>query len=361
MSAKPPSDDACWAAVQARDARLDGRFVFAVATTGVFCHPSCRSRQPLRKNVRFFATAALARAAGFRACQRCRPETPRTARPSDDRAPQWCAWIRQRVADGEPVRLDDLANEFGLSPTHLQRIFQAAVGVSPRRYAEAVRQELFRGRLREAPTVTDAIYDAGFSSSSRAYEKQPLGMTPRAYRAGGRDQDVAFAILDLPELRDLGRVLVAATDRGVCAVMLGGTDAQLRAQLQDELPAARLVPVVAPFSRQLSGWIAALRQHLRGAGTMDLPLDVRGTALRLRVWSYLRTIPRGEVRTYAQVAAAVGHPRAVRAVASACANNPVAVVVPCHRVLRADGGMGGYRWGLARKRKLLAAEASTRS
>ncbi len=351
-----PDADTCWTAVCARDAAFDGRFVFAVKTTGVYCRPSCKARPPLRRNVQFFATTRDAQAAGFRACKRCHPDGPVV----DTRAAEWCGWIRERVAEGDAVRLADLAQQFGLSETHFQRTFLAAVGVSPRRYAEGLRQEQFRGRLREARSVTEAIYDAGFGSSSRAYEGRPLGMTPRDWRAGGRDLDVSFAVLDVPELRDVGQLLVAATDRGLCAVLLGESDADLLAQLQSELPQARLTPVAAPFSPSLTAWIAALRDHLRGKAGVDLPLDVRGTALRLAVWSYLRTIPRGEVRTYAQVAEAVGQPRAVRAVASACAANAIALLVPCHRVLRGDGGLGGYRWGLERKRRLLEAEGARR-
>jgi AraC family transcriptional regulator of adaptative response/methylated-DNA-[protein]-cysteine methyltransferase len=285
------------------------------------------------------------------------------------RASEWCAWIRARVEQGETTSLAALSRHFRLSPTHLQRTFAAEVGMSPKAYAETVRLESFKGRLREAPSVTDAIYDVGFGSSSRAYDASArLGMTPRDYRRGGAGVAISYAVFALPEIApdlagadDVGMVLVAATDRGVCAVSLGPSAEALTARVRREFPSAELVAVTAPFSGDLERWIAALRAHLadggrRGSHGIELPLDVRSTALRMDVWNYLRTIPRGEVRTYSEVAAAIGRPRAVRAVASACAANQVALLIPCHRVLRADGALGGYRWGVERKRALLARE-----
>lgn len=359
---KLPEAEACWRAVVERDRSFDGRLVFAVSTTGVYCRPSCASRRALRKNVRFFGGPGPAEAAGFRPCKRCRPE-----RSPDEAAGEalpgqvadWCGWIRDRVARGERATLQGLARRAGRSAGRVQRTFRAAVGVSPKRYAEGLRIERLKGSLRTAGSVTEAIYEAGFGSSSRVYDRGDarLGMTPRAYRRGGEGAEVSFAVLDLPELRDIGLLLVAATDRGLCSVALGSSEGELASRLRRELPRATLHRVEPPWSRPLADWIAALRDHLRGrAARAALPLDVRATALRLEVWSYLRSIPAGEVRTYAEVAAAVDRPRAVRAVASACGANPIALLIPCHRVLRADGALGGYRWGLARKRRLLAAE-----
>lgn len=370
LMASLPAPETCWQAVVDRDRTFDGRFVFAVATTGVYCRPSCTSRRANRGNVTFHAGPAAAEVAGFRACKRCRPEreglpperAPGGVRP--DEAARWCAWIRERVEAGEPVTLEGLGRVAGRSAGRAQRAFRAAVGVTPRRYAEGLRVERFKGALRSAGSVTDAIYEAGFGSSSRAYEggDARLGMTPRAWRRGGEGAQVSFAVLALPELAEIGLLLVAATDRGLCSVMLGSSAAALEARLRRELPRAVLQEVREPYSRPLAAWLAALRDHLRGrAPRAALPLDLRATALRLEVWAYLRSVPAGEVRTYGAVAAAVGRPRAVRAVASACAANPVALLIPCHRVLRADGGLGGYRWGLERKRRLLALERAAAS
>lgn len=359
---KLPEADACWRAVAGRDRDFDGRFVFAVATTGVYCLPSCASRRALRKNVRFFDGPGSAEAAGFRPCKRCRPERPSdgaTGEPLAGQVADWCAWIRDRVARGERATLQGLARRAGRSAGRVQRTFRAAVGVSPLRYAEGLRLERLKGSLRTAGSVTEAIYEAGFGSSSRVYARGDarLGMTPRAYRRGGEGAEISFAVLDLPELKEIGLLLVGATDRGLCSVALGSSEDELESRLRREFPRAALRRVEPPWSRPLADWIDALRDHLRGrAPRAALPLDLRATALRLAVWSYLRSIPAGEVRTYAEVAAAVGRPRAVRAVASACGANPIALLIPCHRVLRTGGALGGYRWGLARKRRLLAAE-----
>lgn len=362
-----PGPAACWGAVVERDPGFDGRFVFAVSTTGVYCRPSCRSRRALRKHVSFFGGPEAAEAAGYRACKRCRPDRFAAGGPGDapggdahaSRIAAWCSWIRERVERGESVTLEALGRRAGRSAGYVQRTFRAVMGVSPRRYAEGLRLESFKGALRRAGSVTAAIYEAGFGSSSRVYDggDARMGMTPRAYRRGGEGARVSFTVLDLPELEGIGLLLVGATDRGLCSVALGASRAELEARLRRELPRATIDEVRPPYSRPLAEWIAGLRERLRGrAPRRALPLDVRATALRLAVWGYLRSIPSGEVRTYSEVAAAIGHRRAVRAVASACAANPVALVIPCHRVLRADGGLGGYRWGLERKRKLLEAE-----
>lgn len=354
-----PDPETCWQAVVERDPTFDGRFVFSVKSTGVYCRPSCASRRALRRNVSFHADPASARAAGFRACRRCRPDAEGGPQRTAPAVAEWCAWIQRRIAAGEPVTLDALGRHARRSAGHVQRTFRAAMGMSPKRYADGLRLEVFKGTLRRSASVTDAIYDAGFGSSSRAYDggDARLGMTPRSYRRGGEGATVSFTVLDLPELRDIGKLLIGATDRGLCAVSLGSSAEDLEARLRRELPKAILEEVRVPYSKPLVGWIAALRDHLRGVdGRRELPLDLRATALQLEVWNYLRTIPRGEVRSYSEVAQAIGRPRAVRAVASACAANTLALIIPCHRVLRADGGLGGYRWGVTRKRNLLAAE-----
>lgn len=376
----------CWTAVSSRDRAFDGRFVFAVATTGVYCRPSCPARRPLQRNTRFFATPAVAEQAGFRACRRCHPREATGAGTSASarKIAELCDYLRAEAAEGDlgmasgaagggdagragrashasqsPLSLGALGRRVGMSPSHLQRTFRSIVGVSPRQYLEACRLEILKERLRSAPTVTDAIYEAGYGSSSRVYEDAGgrLGMTPRQYRAGGARMTVSWTVLELPELDEIGRLLVGATDRGLCSVALGRTRGELLQRLRKEFPAAELSEVTAPYSAALTDWIEILRAHLRGQPSRrELPLDLRATAFRFEVWRYLRSIPKGEVRTYSEVAAALGRPRAVRAVASACAANPVALLIPCHRVLRADGELGGYRWGVERKRRLLAGE-----
>jgi AraC family transcriptional regulator, regulatory protein of adaptative response / methylated-DNA-[protein]-cysteine methyltransferase len=354
-------DDAAWAAVTARDGRLDGRFVYAVATTGVYCRPGCGSRRPLRANVAFFATPDAAEAAGFRPCRRCHPRDTATA------AETVVARARAHLdahAD-EPVTLDVLARVAGMSPYHLQRTFKRLVGVSPKRYAAALRAERLKAELRGGATVSRATFDAGYGASSRAYHAADvhLGMSPAAYRRGGRGTHIRYATT----ASAVGRVLVAATERGVCAVTLGDDDAQLERALAAEFPNATRERVdvgegpdgdAADGPRgELREWLQAVAEHLDGTGgRLAVPVDAGGTAFQQRVWSALREIPYGETRSYSELAAAVGAPRAVRAVASACAHNRVALVIPCHRVVRQGGALGGYRWGVERKRRLLARE-----
>jgi AraC family transcriptional regulator of adaptative response/methylated-DNA-[protein]-cysteine methyltransferase len=340
--------DEAWAAVLARDPRFDGRFVYAVASTGVFCRPVCPSRRPRRRNVSFFATAEAAEAAGFRACRRCRPV-------AGDPSPAVRAVERARAfLDAHPeerVTLERLARVAHLSPAHLQRTFKRLLGVSPREYAAARRAERLREGLRGGKSVSRASFDAGYGSSSRVYEQGAtrLGMTPAAYRRGGKGMRVRFSVVASP----LGRLLVAGTERGVCAVTLGEDDAELEAALRREFPQAELRRADAG----LQGWTERVVAHLANAAEpLDLPLDVRATAFQLRVWSALREIPPGSTASYREVAARIGAPAAARAVARACASNPVALVIPCHRVVREDGGLGGYRWGMERKRRLLEAE-----
>ena len=342
-------DDAAWAAVQGRDAAYDGRLVYAVASTGIYCRPSCPSRRPRRERVAFFRTPEEAEGAGFRECRRCRPraERPSGAETSVRRAREYLD-----AHLDETVTLERLGRAAMMSPTHLQRVFKRATGMSPREYVAARRAERLKARLREGDTVSRATFEAGYGSASRVYEQAAprLGMTPAAYRRGGRGERIRFATAATP----LGRLMLAATERGVCAVTLGDGDAELEAALRREFPGARLERA---DDTELEGWIAMVARHLEGAQPeLSLPLDVRATAFQWQVWKALREIPYGGTRSYGQVAAALGRPTAARAVARACASNPVALVVPCHRVVREDGAAGGYRWGMERKEALLRRE-----
>lgn len=346
----------CWEAVLGKDKTQDGRFYFGVMTTGIFCRPSCPARQPLRKNVRFYETPAEAEHDGLRPCRRCRP-----LEAADDsqkrRIEELCDHIRKNCDSVEPLTLEALARHAGMSPSHLQRTFRAAVGVTPRQYVEACRLETLKRGLRTGGSVTRAIYDAGFGSSSRVYERAGtrLGMTPSEYRAGGRGLAISYAAIASP----LGLLMVGATDRGLCFVQFGDSHEDLLDRLRKEYPKAALEPVEEPYSQPFAEWIEALNAHLRGEAPMlDLPVAVRASAFQQKVWSYLQSIPAGEVRSYGEVAAAIGRPTAARAVARACASNRTALVIPCHRVIRGGGELGGYRWGMERKRRLLERERS---
>jgi AraC family transcriptional regulator of adaptative response/methylated-DNA-[protein]-cysteine methyltransferase len=339
---------AAWAAVLARDASSDGRFVYAVATTGVYCRPSCRSRRPLERNVRFFALPDQAEAAGFRACRRCRPRQL-ADRKDSVRVERVRAYLESHTESS--VSLAQLAQVVGLSPFHLQRLFKRAMGVTPKQYQQARRTQRLKARLREGSSVARAAYEAGYGSSSGAYEDVAgrLGMTPTAYRKGGAGVRIRYAIEPSP----LGQVLVAATDHGICSVALGADPNALTAELRREFPRAELEPARA----DLHTWVEAIVRHLSGNRTRPaLPLDLQATAFQMRVWKALQSIPYGATRSYRQIAVAIGSPSAARAVAGACARNPVAVLIPCHRVVREDGSLGGYHWGLERKRQLLAQE-----
>ena len=348
-SAPSPDPVAAWEAVVARDASQDGRFVFAVATTGVYCRPSCAARRPNRENVSFFAEAAEAEAAGYRPCLRCRPRA--TEPPEAVRAVRRAVAFLEAHAD-ERVPLAALARVAGLSPFHFQRTFKKLVGVTPKRYTEARRADRLKALLKDGAPVASASFEAGYGSSSRAYANAPrhLGTTPARYARGGRNLHVRHATVATP----LGRLLVAATDRGVCAVTLGESERALEAGLRREYPEAVLERAPAA----LAEWTERIARSL--AESVDLssiPLDLRATTFQRRVWEALRAVPRGETRSYSDVAAAIGRPTAARAVAAACAHNPAALVVPCHRVVRSDGALGGYRWGVARKRELLKRES----
>lgn len=339
-----------WDAVLRRDITFDGAFVYAVRTTGVYCRPSCAARRPKAENVQFFAGPAEAETAGFRPCRRCRPSGAPAAEPHVALVAQICRYLE--ACDEHVPTLDELASHFGVSPFHLQRVFKRVTGVSPREYASEHRASRFQAALKEGNEVTDAIYDAGFGSSSPAYEMSAgrMGMSPRRYRDGGAHVRIRYALAPCA----LGWLLVGATERGICAVRLADTDAELVRSLRDEYFAAELTPDRAA----LSATVDALLRYLDGRQPhLDLPLDVQATAFQRQVWDALRAIPYGATRSYQEVAASIGRPGAVRAVGSACAHNPAALVIPCHRVVRADGALGGYRWGLERKRALLDQEA----
>jgi len=340
--------DRAWRAVLARDADADGEFVTAVKTTGIYCRPSCPARHPKRENVQFFATNAEAERSGYRACKRCKPNE---VHRHTLLVQQVCDEIEARI--DAPPTLAELSAATGMSPFHLQRVFKRVMGISPRQYADAKRLERLKLGLRvEHSDVTTAGYDAGYGSSSRLYEHAPrqLGMTPGVYRHGGCGMHVRYSIVDSP----LGRLLVGTTERGVCKVSIGDDDDALRATLCQEYPEAELTQ-----DDEINPWVADVLGCLEGRKPrIDLPLDVQATAFQRRVWQELRAIPCGETRSYAEVAVAIGEPKAARAVANACGRNPVAIVVPCHRVVRNDGSLGGYHWGVERKAQLLAQEAA---
>ena len=343
-----PIDPAtAWAAVLERDTAHDARFVYAVRTTGIYCRPSCGSRRPRRENVSFFDAPSAAVRAGFRACRRCRPDAVRPHAATVARA---CALID--AAEGAPPGLTALAGAAGLSLAHFQRLFRREVGLTPKQYAARRQSGRLKARLKQGDTVTRATFEAGYGAASRVYDRAAaeLGMTPATYRRGGRGERISFGVTGTA----LGRLLVAATERGVCAVALGESDIELEAGLRDEFPHADVVTA----DRATRAWIAQVVAHLEtGASLAAVPIDVRGTAFQWQVWRALRAIPAGTTRSYAEVAAGIGRPSAVRAVAGACADNPVALIIPCHRVVRTDGALGGYRWGIERKRALLAREA----
>jgi AraC family transcriptional regulator of adaptative response/methylated-DNA-[protein]-cysteine methyltransferase len=349
---KVEDEERCWHAVLARDASRDGAFVWAVRSTGVYCRPSCPVRRPTRAQVAFYPLPEVAERAGYRPCRRCRPDSA-GGDAQVELVRRTCRFIAANLEG--PLTLADLGAEADLSPAHLQRVFKRITGISPRQYADACRLGVLKARLRQRRTVTMAMYEAGYGSSSRLYERASaqLGMTPGAYRKGGQAVAIRYTLTDCP----LGRLLLAATERGVCAVYLGDEDRALVAELGREFPAADL----GRQDETLRPWLDELVQHLSGGQPhLDLPLDVRATAFQWRVWQELRKIPAGSTRTYRQVAEALGAPRAARAVARACATNPVSVVIPCHRVVRGDGSLGGYRWGLRRKQALLEREKEER-
>jgi AraC family transcriptional regulator of adaptative response/methylated-DNA-[protein]-cysteine methyltransferase len=339
------TDDARWKAVLSRDASADGAFYYAVHSTGIYCRPTCPSRRPVRAHVAFFVDTDSAERANFRPCLRCRPKEVSAQQ-------RVVAHTLQLLDTGDaPPSLAQLSEAVGLSSSHLQRVFRRATGLSPRQYAAAQRLQRFKAGLKQGRSVTGAMYDAGYGSSRGLYEQasQHLGMAPGAYKQGGMAEQIAYTLTDSP----IGRMLVAATTRGICAVYFG-EDAALVQELREEYPRAVLVRA----DDGLRSTASTIRDYLGRSGPhrLDLPIDVQATAFQSRVWKALREIPYGQTRSYAQIAEAIGEPRAVRAVARACATNPVAVVVPCHRVVRSDGTLGGYRWGVQRKRAVLDRE-----
>jgi AraC family transcriptional regulator of adaptative response/methylated-DNA-[protein]-cysteine methyltransferase len=337
-----------WGAVAERDRAMDGVFFYAVRTTGVYCRPSCPSRRPKPENVVFFRTRTGAERAGFRPCKRCRPEREIGTDANSELVEKVCRYIDTHP--DQPATLGALSAAIGLSPFHLHRTFKALTGITPRAYADSRRLESLKAGLREGHSVTRSLYDAGYGSSSRLYERasSQLGMTPSRYRKQGSGVTIRFAIADTP----VGRLLLAATERGICSIQFGNSDSALEAGLRKEYPQAEIVRT----DKALTTWVRAVRDRIGGESTAALPLDIRATAFQRLVWEELRVIPSGVTRSYGEIAKRIGQPRAARAVARACATNPVAVAIPCHRVVRENGALGGYRWGIQRKQKLLALE-----
>jgi len=343
-------DSKRWEAVLRRDRAADGAFVYSVRTTGVYCRPSCAARLPRRENVQFHDSNAAAERAGFRPCKRCRPNEPAPAERQAAAIAKACRMIEG--AEDMPS-LDVLAQAADLSRFHFHRLFKAATGVTPKAYGEAHRGERLRDELGRRRTVTEAFYGAGFNSSGRFYEAAPdlLGMTPSAFRAGGGGAVIRFAVGQC----SLGGILVAATDKGVCAIQLGDDPDRLVRALQDRFPKASLIGGDARFEALIAKVVGFVEKPAQG---LDLPLDIRGSAFQQRVWRALRDIRPGATATYSEIAKRIGRPKAVRAVAQACAANAIAVAIPCHRVVRTDGSLSGYRWGVERKRALLQREAA---
>jgi AraC family transcriptional regulator, regulatory protein of adaptative response / methylated-DNA-[protein]-cysteine methyltransferase len=341
--------DPRWATVQARDAGADGRFFYSVRTTGVYCRPSCAARAARPENVAFHETAAEAERAGFRPCRRCKPEQPPAAERNAAAVARLCRLIER--SEAVPT-LAELARHAGLSAFHTHRLFKAVTGLTPRAYAAAHRAKQVRAELETRGSVTEALYGAGYNSSGRFYAEvgAVLGMTPTEYRAHGADVEIRFAVGQC----SLGAILVAASERGVCAVLLGDDPQALVQDLERRFARARLVGADADFEALVAQVVGFVERPRQGLG---LPLDVQGTAFQRRVWQALRAIPAGTTASYADIARAIGAPGSVRAVASACAANALAVAIPCHRVVKSDGGLSGYRWGVERKRALLAREA----
>ena len=341
-----------WEAVQTRDSRADGHFVYAVRSTGIYCRPTCPSRRPSPHRVAFFPRAVDAEAAGFRACKRCLPDQDS---PGTGLVRRVCEYIQDRPEQldrsGSVPTLAELGRAVGSSPSHLQRVFKEVTGVTPRQYASAWRLDRFKAMIKNGQDISTALYEAGFGSTSRLYETstEQMGMSPGAYRKGGIGVNIYHTVVACP----MGRLLVAATDKGVCSVKLGNSDPALEENLMAEFPSANH----QQDGGHLAIWAAEILSYLDGEKTgLDLPLDIQATAFQQQVWRMLRTIPYGETRTYQQVAQALGKDGSSRAVGTACGANPVALVIPCHRVLRKDGGLGGYSWGLERKKSLLDME-----
>jgi AraC family transcriptional regulator of adaptative response/methylated-DNA-[protein]-cysteine methyltransferase len=346
------TEDSHWQAVLDRNGASDGKFVFAVSSTGIYCRPSCPSKRPKRENVKFFRRPQEAETAGFRECLRCRPKAI-AGNPRQELIKSVCRYIELHL--DEPVTLARLGAEFRQSPFHLQRTFKAVLGITPKEYADACRMRGFRQKLKAGHSVTRAMHDAGYSSTSRLYSRTSaeLGMEPAKYRRGAIATPIRYSFTESP----IGRMLIAATDKGICSIQFADSEEELEQGLKQEFPFA--------LRRRDDGGMANLAgqvvQRISGAeSSVSLPLDIQATAFQRRVWSYLQSIAFGKTRSYTEVAKAIRRPAAVRAVARACATNPVAIAIPCHRVLRSNGDLGGYRWGLQRKKALLEIESATR-
>ena len=347
--------DQYWQAVLNRDSNRDGQFFYGVLTTGVYCRPSCAARTPLRKNVRFYASQEAARENGLRPCKRCQPDANIDTR--HNLMHEICRYIEKHYQQRLTLAL--LAEQAGMSPSHFQRSFKAAVGMSPKKYQDGCRIRMFKdslkSHLKPEGNITQAMHSSGYESSSRLYEKidTHMGMTPGTYRRGGADELISYASAETV----LGPVMIGATDRGICFLQFDDADDRLLAQLNLEYPKASFQPMPIETQPQFDQWIAQLNEFLEGkARVLDLPMDIRGTAFQCMVWDYLVSIPSGTLQSYTEVANGIGKPKAVRAVASACANNKIAITIPCHRVIRGDGSLAGYKWGLARKRSLIDLE-----
>ena len=349
-------ENACWAALLRRDSSVDGKFFYGVMTTGVYCRPGCGARIPKRENVRFYASIADAEHDHLRPCLRCNPQLATT--PERERIVSLCRYIKEHAADR--LTLVDLAREAKLSPHHLQRSFKAVVGLSPKQYMSHLRVTNFKSILRGNSTaakepVTAAIFDAGYGSLSRLYEQvdTQLGMTPMEYRSGGEGVEITYTAAQT----SIGLMMLGATDRGLCFLQFGEDETKLRDALMAEYPNANFQPMPEPAPKSFARWMDALSRYLDGQDTdLKLPTHVRATAFQMKVWSYLQGIAPGSVQSYKEVATALGQPKAARAVARACATNKVAIAIPCHRVVRGTGQLGGYKWGLDRKRTLLDGE-----
>ena len=344
------ADEELWRVVMARDAKFDGAFVYAVSSTHVYCRPSCPSRRPRRNQVAFYPVPEVAERMGFRACRRCRPDQDAFAGSRAEMVRAVCRLIRDS-SDSTPT-LAMLGDQLEVSPHHLQKTFKSVMGISPRQYADACRLGILKSKLKGGWSVADALYEVGYGSSSRLYEpaSAKLGMTPAEYGRGGRSTRIAYVIVDCP----MGLLLVAATERGICSVTLGdGEDALIHGLFAEYYSS----DIRLDGDGVIKGWVDAILDHLSGnLPLLDLPLDIRATAFERAIWGQLQKIPFGETRSYGEVATALGRPNAARAVARACGANPVALVIPCHRVVRQDGTLGGYRWGIERKAQLLAQE-----
>jgi len=343
------SDQEAHQAVRERDARYDGKLIFGVVTTGVFCKPSCKSRQARAENIRFFQTPAQARAAGFRACKRCTPEQLET---DNAKLVEVARYIEAHSDD--TLTLATLAARFEMSAAHLQKSFKATIGLSPKAFQDGIRAHRFKALLKKGESVTDAVFAAGYGSTSRVYEQasEKLGMTPGAYKTGAAGEQISYTC----GTTQFGLLMLAATDKGVCFAMFGEHEDELIEKLKTEFPKATTQRTVD--DEQLKQWFVQINHYLdTGASLNGIPLDIRGTAFQMRVWTFLQSINEGDVLSYTELAVGIGKPAAVRAAASACAKNRIALLIPCHRVLRGDGGIGGYRWGVETKRYLLSMEA----